>query len=53
MASKKRYWRSIEELQDSSLTEKLAKNEFAEELPVNGFLEKADALESSKTSLNF
>lgn len=50
MASKKRYWRSIEELQDSSLTEKLAKNEFAEELPVNGFLEKADALESSKTS---
>ena len=50
MASKKRYWRSIEELQDSSLTEQLAKNEFAEELPVNGFLEKSEALESSKTS---
>lgn len=50
MASKKRYWRSIEELHDSSLTEELAKNEFAEELPVNGFMEKSEALESSKTS---
>ena len=50
MASKKRYWRSIEELHDSSLTEELAKNEFAEELPVEGFLGKSEALESSKTS---
>ena len=50
MASNKRYWRSIEELEDSSLTEKLARNEFAEELPVDRFLEKAESLESSSTS---
>lgn len=50
MASKKRYWRSVEELENSSLTEELAQNEFHEELPIDGFLEKADAMESSKTS---
>ncbi|MDO5656441.1 MAG: TAT-variant-translocated molybdopterin oxidoreductase [Flavobacteriaceae bacterium] len=50
MASNKRYWRSVEELQDSSLTEKLAQNEFAEDLPIGNFLQKADALESSKTT---
>ncbi|MXV37557.1 TAT-variant-translocated molybdopterin oxidoreductase [Flavobacteriaceae bacterium Ap0902] len=50
MASKKRYWRSIEELQNQSLTAELAENEFAEELPVEGFLENKEALESSKTS---
>ena len=50
MASKKRYWRSIEELQDSSLTEQLAQNEFAEKLPVEQFLEKSESLESSSTS---
>ncbi|MGI9525627.1 MAG: TAT-variant-translocated molybdopterin oxidoreductase [Weeksellaceae bacterium] len=50
MASKKRYWRSIEELQNQSLTAELAENEFAEDLPVDGFLEKKESLESSKTS---
>ena len=50
MASKKRYWRSVEELKDNSLTEKLSQNEFAEQLPIDNFLSKAEQLESSSTS---
>ena len=51
MASKDKIkFRSLEELHDSSLTEKLAKNEFAEELPIDEFLGDDNAMFSTKTS---
>ena len=50
MASNKKYRRSIEELDNNSLTEKLSANEFVEELPVDKFLGDNEIMESSKTS---
>ncbi|MDR1876874.1 MAG: TAT-variant-translocated molybdopterin oxidoreductase [Flavobacteriaceae bacterium] len=51
MASKDKIkFRSLEELQDPSLTEKLARNEFAEELPIDEFLGDDNAMFSTKTS---
>lgn len=50
MASKKTYWRSIEELNNPNLTEQLASNEFADEVPVEDFLGNQQAMESTQTS---
>lgn len=50
MASKKTYWRSVEELNNKDLTEKLASNEFAEEIPVEEFLGNNEAMETTQTS---
>lgn len=51
MASKdKIQFRSIEELKDRSLTEKLAQNEFSEELPVDEFLGDEKAMFKTQTS---
>ncbi len=50
MSSNKKYWKSVEELKDSSMIEALKQNEFSEELPINGFLEDESSLESSSTS---
>ncbi len=50
MASKTRYKKSLEELQDHSLTEKLAQNEFVNELPIDEFLGDETLMESTKTS---
>ncbi|MBA5629711.1 TAT-variant-translocated molybdopterin oxidoreductase [Moheibacter lacus] len=50
MASKKTYWRSIEELNNPNLTEQLASNEFAEEVPVEDFLGNKQAMEGTQTS---
>ena len=51
MASKDKIkFRSLEELQDPSLSEKLAANEFAEEIPVDEFLGDETAMFSTKTS---
>ncbi|MFA7687886.1 MAG: TAT-variant-translocated molybdopterin oxidoreductase [Moheibacter sp.] len=50
MASKKKYWRSFEELNDQSLTEQLASKEFAEEIPVEEFIGNNKAMEESQTS---
>ncbi len=51
MASKDKIkFRSLEELKDPSLTEKLARNEFAEELPIDEFLGNDNAMFSTKTS---
>ncbi|MDR2122672.1 MAG: TAT-variant-translocated molybdopterin oxidoreductase [Flavobacteriaceae bacterium] len=43
-------FRSLEELKDPSLTEKLARNEFAEELPIGEFLGDDKAMFSTQTS---
>lgn len=50
MASKKKYWRSFEELNDQSLTEQLASNEFADEIPVEDFIGDKQVMEESQTS---
>ncbi|WP_340065069.1 TAT-variant-translocated molybdopterin oxidoreductase [Ascidiimonas aurantiaca] len=51
MASNKKYWKSVEELNpESSVVETLKQNEFVEEIPVDDFLGDKDNLEASSTS---
>jgi len=51
MASNKKYWKSVEELnENSSIVEKLSKNEFVEEIPTGEFLGDKESLEKSETS---
>ncbi|SHJ00239.1 TAT-variant-translocated molybdopterin oxidoreductase [Flavobacterium haoranii] len=51
MASNKKYWKSVEELnENSSIVETLRNNEFIEEIPVNEFLGNDNALSSSSTT---
>ncbi|UOB19009.1 TAT-variant-translocated molybdopterin oxidoreductase [Abyssalbus ytuae] len=51
MASNKKYWKSVEELNsNSSVTEALKQNEFVEEIPVDEFLGDKENLESSSTT---
>ena len=51
MSSNKKYWKSVEELnEDSSIVKALQQNEFVEEIPTDEFLGDKDSLESSKTT---
>ncbi len=51
MASNKKYWRSVEELnENSSIVEKLSKTEFVEDIPTDEFLGDKESLEKSDTS---
>jgi len=51
MASNKKYWKSVEELdENSSIVETLRSNEFVEQIPVDEFLGDKDNLSSSSTS---
>jgi len=51
MASSKKYWKSVEELNEkSSIVEKLRQKEFVEDLPADQFLGDKETLESSSTS---
>ena len=51
MSSNKKYWKSVEELNEkSSVVETLQQKEFAEEIPVDEFLGDKNSLDSSKTS---
>ena len=51
MASSKKYWKSVEELnENSTIVETLRQNEFVEEVPVDEFLGDKETLESSSTS---
>jgi MoCo/4Fe-4S cofactor protein with predicted Tat translocation signal len=51
MSSNKKYWKSVEELNESSsVVEALKNNEFTEALPVEDFLGNKEALASSSTS---
>jgi MoCo/4Fe-4S cofactor protein with predicted Tat translocation signal len=51
MASNKKYWKSVEELNpDSSIIETLKQNEFVNEIPVDEFLGDKQSLDSSSTS---
>lgn len=52
MSSNKKYWKSVEELNESnsSMVEALKQKEFVEEIPVDEFLGDKDTLESSNTT---
>ena len=50
MASNKKYWQSVAELEDNSVLETLSKNEFVEEIPTDEFLGDKETLENSSTS---
>ena len=51
MASNKIYWKNEEELNpDDSIVQKLSKNEFPEEIPVDEFLGDKETLADSKTN---
>ncbi len=51
MSSNKKYWKSVEELnENSSIVETLKQNEFVEQIPTDEFLGDKDSLETSKTT---
>ena len=51
MASNKKYWKSVEELnENSSIVEALQSNEFVEQIPVDAFLGDKENLSNSSTS---
>ncbi|MAY22538.1 MAG: quinol:cytochrome C oxidoreductase [Flavobacteriaceae bacterium] len=51
MASNKKYWKSVEELnENSSIVETLKQNEFAEPIPTDEFLGNKENLETSSTT---
>jgi MoCo/4Fe-4S cofactor protein with predicted Tat translocation signal len=50
MASNKKYWKSVEELKDSSIVETLIKNEFVQDISTDAFLGDKETLENSSTS---
>ncbi|MDI9255819.1 TAT-variant-translocated molybdopterin oxidoreductase [Flavobacterium sedimenticola] len=51
MSSNKKYWKSVEELnENSSIVETLRNNEFVEEIPTDTFLSDKDSLSSSSTT---
>jgi len=51
MSLNKKYWKSVEELnEDSSIVKALQQNEFVEEIPVDEFLGDKETLENSSTT---
>lgn len=51
MSSNKKYWKSVEELnENSSIVDALRSNEFVEEIPTDSFLGNADKLNATGTS---
>ena len=51
MSSNKKYWKSVEELnENSSIVKRLRENEFVTEIPTDEFLGNKSALESSSTT---
>lgn len=51
MSSNKKYWKSVEELnENSSIVEALKQNEFVEEIPTDEFLGNKSALDASSTT---
>lgn len=51
MASNKKYWKSVEQLdENSAIVEALQQNEFVESIPTDDFLGNKEALETSSTT---
>jgi MoCo/4Fe-4S cofactor protein with predicted Tat translocation signal len=53
MSNTKKYWRSVEHLNDESAELAAAQNEFAEKLPVDEFLGKTDLADTSTSRRDF
>ena len=53
MSSNKKYWKSVEELENGSIVEAFRNNEFVEEIPTDEFLGNADAMSSSTSRRDF
>lgn len=50
MANEKKYWKGFDQLANTPVAQKLAQNEFVEEIPVADFLGNQQMMESSQTS---
>ncbi len=50
MSSNKKYWKSVDDLNDNPLVQTLRQNEFVEEIPTDEFLGDKATLETSQTS---
>ena len=50
MASNKKYWKSVEELDTNSVVDSIQQNEFLEKIPTTEFLGDEDSLEESSTT---
>ncbi|SDX80391.1 TAT-variant-translocated molybdopterin oxidoreductase [Flavobacterium degerlachei] len=53
MSSNKKYWKSVEELENGSIVEALRNNEFVEAIPTEEFLGNNDAMSSSTSRRDF
>lgn len=50
MSSNKKYWKSVDDLNDNPLVQTLRQNEFVEEIPTDEFLGDKETLETSQTT---
>jgi MoCo/4Fe-4S cofactor protein with predicted Tat translocation signal len=53
MSSNKKYWKSVEELENGSIVEALRNNEFVEAIPTDEFLGNKEAMSSSTSRRDF
>ena len=53
MSKTKKYWKGLAELNNDPLVDKLSKNEFVEEIPVDEFLSNVGVTESSTSRRDF
>ncbi|NGY36297.1 TAT-variant-translocated molybdopterin oxidoreductase [Flavobacterium sp. XN-5] len=53
MSSNKKYWKSVEELENGSIVEALRNNEFVEPIPTDEFLGSKEAMSSSTSRRDF
>lgn len=50
MANSKKYWKGLEQLEETAEFQEMSTNEFSEQLPVDEFLGDEDSLDSSNTT---
>merc|ERR1711916_345682 len=50
MASNKKYWKSYQELENDTVVQNVANNEFVQDIPTDEFLGNKETLESSSTT---
>ncbi len=51
MASNKVYWKSFDQLANTEVSQRLAENEFAQDIPVDVFLSEASSSDSTSLAL--
>lgn len=53
MASNKVYWKSFDQLANTEVSQRLAENEFAQDIPVDVFLSEASSSDSATSRRDF